>query len=58
VGVAHYRRAADGKWQKTMIDEGGMATEDIAVADLDGDKRPEVIAGGRATSNIRIYWSK
>jgi hypothetical protein len=54
-GVAHYRRGADGAWTKTMVDDGGMAAEDAVVADLDGDKVPEVIAGGRATSNIRIY---
>ena len=44
-------------WRKFMVDSGGMATEDLAVADLDGDGRPEIIAGGRATANIRIYWN-
>jgi hypothetical protein len=65
VGVALYKRSAGratpGKpgaaWQKAMIDEGGMAAEDLVVADLNGDGRPEVIAGGRATANVRIYWN-
>ncbi len=40
------------------IDDGGMACEDALVADLDGDGRPEIIAGGRATHNVKIYWNK
>jgi hypothetical protein len=58
-GVAVYAVNRDGslKW-KQMIDEGGMATEDLAVADLDGDKRPDIIASGRATRNVKIYWNQ
>jgi hypothetical protein len=54
-GLALYKMSS-GSWEKTMIDDG-VAVEDIAVADLNGDGRPEVIAGGRATANIRIYWA-
>ncbi len=54
-GLAHYARRADGTWTRTIVDDG-MAAEDAVVADLDGDGRPEVVAGGRATSNLRIYW--
>lgn len=57
-GVALYKRLPDGQWQKTLIDNGGMAAEDLAVADLNGDGKPEIIAVGRATSNIRIYWNE
>jgi hypothetical protein len=53
-GLALYQLAG-GTWTKTPIDDG-VAVEDLAVADLNGDGRPEIIAGGRATSNIRIYW--
>ena len=52
-GLAMFSRAS-GKWVKTMIDDG-VAVEDLAVGDLDGDGRPEIVAGGRATGNIRIY---
>lgn len=45
-------------WAKHTIDDGGMATEDAMAADLDGDGRPEIIAGGRATHNVKIYWNK
>lgn len=54
-GLAIYRRAG-GAWKKTLID-AGVAVEDLTVADLDGDGRPEIVAGGRATGNLRIYWS-
>lgn len=57
-GVAVYQRDRAGSWTKTMVDGGEMATEDMAVADLNGDGLPEIIAGGRATQNIRIYWNE
>jgi len=40
------------------IDEGGVACEDALAADLDGDGRPDIVAGGRATHNVRIYWNR
>ncbi|MDB5352539.1 MAG: repeat protein [Planctomycetota bacterium] len=40
------------------IDDGGMACEDALATDLDGDGKPEIIAGGRATHNVKIYWNK
>ncbi len=43
------------KWQKHVIDAGGMATEDLIVADLTGDGRPDIVAGGRATHNVKLY---
>jgi hypothetical protein len=39
-----------------MVDEG-MAPEDLAITDVDGDGRPETLASGRATANVRIYWN-
>ena len=46
------------KWKSSWLDEGGIACEDLVVADLDGDGRPEVIASGRASKNLRIYWNR
>jgi hypothetical protein len=43
---------------KQAVDDGGMACEDALAADLDGDGRPEIIAGGRATHNVKIYWNR
>ncbi len=62
-GVARYRRQAGlsgavDTWSKTMVDDGGMAAEDIAAGDLDADGRPDLVAGGRATGNLRLYLAR
>ena len=58
-GLALYTVAEDGSVRaKQMLDAGGMATEDVTVADLDGDGRPDIVASGRATSNVRLYWNR
>ncbi len=41
-----------------LIDDNQMACEDLKVADLDRDGRPDVIAAGRATKNVVIYWNE
>ncbi|MDB5247367.1 MAG: repeat protein [Segetibacter sp.] len=46
------------EWQSYWVDENGMATEDLQVLDLNADGRPEIIASGRATKNLKIYWNK
>ena len=46
------------KWDQYWIDENGMATEDLQVLDLNGDAKPDIIAAGRATKNLKIYWNK
>jgi hypothetical protein len=35
-----------------------MACEDLKIADLNKDGKPDVIACGRATRNVVIYWNK
>jgi len=58
-GVAIYVVDRDGALQsKTMVDSGGMATEDLVVGDFNGDGRPDIVASGRATRNIKIYWNE
>jgi hypothetical protein len=57
-GIAIYKRSADGTWGKSVVDDGGMATEDLIVADLNGDRRPDIVAVGRATKNVKIYWNE
>jgi hypothetical protein len=58
-GLAVYGFDADGRasW-KTVVDAGGMATEDLIVADFDGDRRPDIVASGRSTRNVKIYWNR
>ena len=46
------------RFSRHVIDDGGMACEDLVVADLDADGRPDILAGGRATHNVKVYWNK
>jgi hypothetical protein len=58
-GVAIYAVDREGGLRaKTMVDDGGMATEDLVIADLNGDKRPDIVASGRSTRNVKIYWNE
>lgn len=60
VGINLYVPPAQpgGDWKKFPIDEDKMACEDLAVGDLNGDGRPDIVASGRATKNLVIYWNK
>lgn len=58
VGVKLFNRKKDGSWQTSWIDKNGMACEDLQVADLDGDGKQDVVASGRATKNVKIYWNR
>jgi hypothetical protein len=45
-------------FERHTIDDGGVGCEDAMTADLDADGRPDIIAGGRSTHNVRIYWNR
>jgi len=45
------------KWTQHLIDDNTMACEDLVLADLDGDGKLDIIAAGRATKNVKIYWN-
>lgn len=50
---------ADGtRWTKHIVDDGGMACEDLFCADMNGDGAPDIVAGGRATRNIKLYLNR
>ena len=58
-GVRIYKRNEAGtKWERYIIENGGVAVEDLTVGDLNADGKPDIIAVGRATGNCRIYWNK
>jgi hypothetical protein len=40
-----------------MSDSGTVAVEALAVADLNADGRPDIIAAGR-NGLLRIYWNE
>ena len=45
-------------WSQTLIDDNSMACEDLTVADLNGDGRLDIVASGRATKNVKIYFNE
>lgn len=46
------------KWTRTIVDPGSVAIEDAAAADLNGDGRIDIVAVGRQTHNVKIYWNE
>ena len=46
------------KWTQHLIDDNTMACEDLVLADLNGDGKPDIIASGRRTKNVMIYWNE
>ena len=47
------------RWKvHALIDDNTMACEDLKLADLNGDNRLDIIAAGRATKNVVIYWNE
>lgn len=61
VGIRLYVPAAEdgGAWKlHATVDDNTMACEDFKVADLNGDGKPDIIAAGRATKNLIVYWNE
>ncbi|HEX8915181.1 MAG TPA: VCBS repeat-containing protein [Humisphaera sp.] len=62
-GLRVFRTAGDGtdkqvKWEMQQIDKGDIAAEDVACADLNGDGKVDIVAVGRKTKNVKIYWNE
>ena len=41
--------------QRLQYFDGGVATEDAIATDVTGDGKIDIIAGGRATHNLKLY---
>ena len=46
------------RWEKQVLDAKGLGAEDIICADLNGDRKPDIIGVGRSTKNVKIYWNE
>ena len=42
-------------WEKTILDDGGIAAAACAAADLNGDRRLDIACIGSATTNLKWY---
>jgi len=60
IGIKIYteKNSSGTEWESHWIDENGMACEDLKVIDLNGDGKQDIIASGRSTRNLKIYWNK
>lgn len=58
VGIKLYAPGEDGAWSTHVIDDNEMACEDLKVVDLNSDGKLDIVACGRATKNVVIYWNK
>ena len=54
-GLARYRIGGDGSLRSRQLIDRGVAVEDLVVADINSDGRPDIVACGRATGNIRLF---
>ena len=55
VHVYRATNAREDAWSKQSLDDGGMAAAGCAVADLNADKRPDLVCIGTATANLKWY---
>ena len=50
---------AEGKqWRQTLVDDNMMACEDLQLADFNGDGKLDIVAAGRATKNLKVYFNE
>lgn len=57
VGIRMYLWEND-EWITKVIDDNTMACEDLKAADLNGDGKLDLIASGRTTKNLIVYWNE
>lgn len=59
VGIKLYwtQDSANKEWKETLVDDDTMACEDLCLADLNGDGKLDIVAAGRATKNVKVYFN-
>jgi hypothetical protein len=45
------------QWRQMTVDDN-IACEDLTIADLNGDKKLDIVASGRATKNLMVYFGE
>ena len=49
---------AGTEWRTQLVDDNTLACEDLKLGDLDGDTRLDIVACGRRTRNLKIYFNE
>jgi hypothetical protein len=57
-GLRIYDPQGPAEWKRQVVDPGGVNIEDLTVADFNGDGRNDIVAVGRQSHNIKIYWNE
>lgn len=57
VGIELWQQE-ESSWKSYTVDDNTMACEDLKAADMNGDGLKDIIASGRATHNLIIYWNR
>jgi hypothetical protein len=53
---AYFAEDADGRqWRRIPIDEGDMAASGCVIVDVNGDGRPDIVAIGASSGNVKWY---
>lgn len=55
VSVYRAQDAAGSAWTRTVIHEGGVAGADCKIADMTGDRRPDIVCSGASTGNVMLF---
>jgi hypothetical protein len=50
--------SANKEWKEMLVDDDTMACEDLCLADLNGDGKLDIVAAGRATKNVKVYFNE
>lgn len=58
VYLFHPADSTGEKWEKMVLDDKEMGSEDVICADLNGDGKIDIVAVGRGTHNVKIYWNE
>lgn len=46
------------RWEQHTLDDNQMACEDLKLCDFDADGKLDIVAAGRATKNLVLYWNQ
>jgi hypothetical protein len=55
VHVMYAPSDANGEWQHQVLDQGTMASSGCVTADLNGDRRVDIVCIGSSTQNLKWY---